>query len=178
MLVGTLLFFVAMLAFATPSFAPDFISLRPGEAVTILIDDGGGATIAERRRAPAPAAFEKAAVRAYYDGFFKGVYGQNSKPFGTDDNFPEAARVTPGRIRLTFRALKRGHRLLVVENGYARALAYKAVMKVGKSWRTTDVCRVHPGVHNFEWWPEPVKTISVSRLQLVAWAEGQTPICE
>jgi hypothetical protein len=173
-----LLFLVALLALGTPTAAAQPISLRPGETVIILMDDGGQANVAARGAARARARFEKAAIAAYYDGFFAGIHGSKSKQFGTEDGFPEAGNIHPGVIRLTFRALKRGHRMLLVENGYGRAVAYRAIMKVGKVWRTTDVCQAYPGVRNFEWWPEPIEAIAVSGLKLVAWSEGKAPICE
>ena len=173
----------ALLLSAAPSEArrrsEGTVSLAPGESVTVAIDDGG--RVHETARGPAPrlSPFEAAAVWNLTNGVYGNAIGPISAPIQVgEDGVPEPQPIAPGVVAIKLVSLGADSTLLVVENGYARGLAYRATMHVSGRARPTDVCEVMPGRFSFEHWPEPIARIDLSRLHLVRWVEGQTPVCE
>lgn len=68
--------------------------------------------------------------------------------------------------------------MLVIENGYDRALVYRAELTRDGRRRATDVCAVRPGLRSYEYWPHRVERLRLSDFQLVSWRQGQEVICE
>jgi hypothetical protein len=155
------------------------ISLVPGETVTVMVDDGERANVTARGPAPPLNAFQRELVRAYHDGAYDQAIGPVSVPVRGSDTVAQPPPVARGEIRITFLALDGGRvSWLTIENGYGRALSYRAVMHRDARSARTDVCQVRPGLRGFEWWPHPIARLELSQLRLVPWVEGRPPLCE
>lgn len=85
-----------------------------------------------------------------------------------DLGLPAAPVVSSGVVRASFLALpKVGHSLLVIENGYGRALVYRARITVKGRTTPTDVCLVLNRRRGYEHWPYAIDRIELSALRLV-----------
>ena len=58
---------------------------------------------------------------------------------------------------------------MLLENGYDRALVYRARITVAGRTRPTDVCVVLPSNRSSEHWPEAIERIDLSDFELVTW---------
>jgi len=83
----------------------------------------------------------------------------------------------PGQIGFHFAHIQNGTQsLLVIENGYDRALAYRARVTVGGRTRATGVCLLPPHARGYEHWPFVIERIELSSMRLVDWnADKQVP---
>jgi hypothetical protein len=68
--------------------------------------------------------------------------------------------------------------LLVLENGYDRALRYRANMVRGHSSQPTDVCTVLPRLRGYEHWPYRIDRLDLTGFALVPYRQGSRPVCE
>ena len=68
--------------------------------------------------------------------------------------------------------------LLVLENGYDRALRYRARMIVDGRSQPTDVCTVLPRLRGYEHWPHAIERMELSDFALVGYRPGTPPVCE
>ena len=75
-------------------------------------------------------------------------------------------------MRVRFLSIAGQHSLLVIENGYDRAIAYRAQMIRGNEARPTDVCIVMPHKHGFEHWPFVIDRLEISEMHFVDWRIG------
>ncbi len=173
--VHILLGLLALPAAAAAQDIPD-ISLAPGEAVTVRFDDGG--RVGEPRRGPAAwSRFDLIAAR-----HLAGVTPPDAPvpvgtPIGTTDGSgPDP--IPPDEVRVRFLSIAGQHSLLVVENGQARALAFRARMTVGGQARHTDVCIVLPRLPSYEHWPHPIERLELSDFRFVPWTAGRAPTCQ
>jgi len=101
-------------------------------------------------------------------GDYADAMGASGLPLPSRKDRPAGPRPEPGKIRMRFTPIApQGHSLLMIENGYAQALVYRA--KIGARGKTalTDVCLVPPGKSSVEHWPYVIEWIEVSDLQLV-----------
>jgi hypothetical protein len=69
------------------------------------------------------------------------------------------------------------HAMLVLANGYGRAIAYRARITTRGQTRPTDVCIVIPNRHGFEYWPFRIDRLEISDMRFVAWKEGESAPC-
>jgi len=152
------------------------LSLAPGEAVTIQLDDGG--RVGAPRREPATwSRFDLVAARQLAgmtppDAPMREGIPIDAPAGGGPDPIP------PNEVRLRLMSIAGRHALLVVENGQGRALAYRARMTVGGQARHTDVCIVLPGLPSYEHWPHPIERIDLSDFRFIPWAPGRAPTCQ
>lgn len=86
--------------------------------------------------------------------------------------------VTPDRVKFKLIGYPAGQTLLAVENGYAKALAYHAVLHLGGETRSTMVCVVKPGKRAMERWPFAVDRVELSALRLADRKEGAPAPCQ
>jgi hypothetical protein len=94
------------------------------------------------------------------------------------DGIPRLADVKPGQLKISFVSLKPpGHSLLIIENGYADALVYRARITVKGKPTATDVCLVLPGKRGYEHWPYPIEKIELSQLRRQPWQDGDPVPC-
>jgi hypothetical protein len=87
-----------------------------------------------------------------------------------------ADRTVPGQISLSFSGGAQS--MLVVRNGYDRALVYRARMHVGSRSAATSVCVVLPKLMSFEQWPHPIDKLELSNFKLVESKDGASIRCE
>lgn len=152
------------------------VRLHPGEQVSVKIaGDGQVAVVGGGAAQMTP--FDMQALltilRNYQAGMGRDpalLYGQTPKT------------LAPDVVRISFVSApgpdgKEG-RLLVLENGYGRALEYKAAIVRGTLAQVTDVCPVLPKVPGYEHWPYPIAEIDLSAMSLIQWAQGQKPTCQ
>jgi hypothetical protein len=80
-------------------------------------------------------------------------------------------------IRVKFQSIAGRHSLLVIENGYDRAIVYRAWMTWARQTRPTDVCLVTPNQHGFEHGPFPIDRLEISEVRFVDWRQGDPQPC-
>jgi hypothetical protein len=153
------------------------VSLRTGESAVVRIGPDGAVAVESRGAASPMSAFETEALRQMAGTTVPEGSGVLPPVAITGGKAPPSA---PDRIRLTLRDVpgKTPHdALLSIENGYARGLRYRAVMRRGDRSAPTDVCLVLPGKPGFEHWPFPLDAIDLKALQLVPWKDGDPLPC-
>lgn len=149
------------------------------EEVVATLAPNGDATVTARNPAHTNA-FEAASVAHFASGAMDDAIGPNGKPMGDFADVPSPV-AAPDMLRLRFtsgRVRGKPYALLVIENGYDRALVYRATMWVGEDAHPTDVCLVMPRKLGVEHWPHPIKAIELREMRLVAWEPGDAIPCE
>lgn len=169
---------VSLLFAAAPAQAQTqaAIVLEPGDAYSFRVETDGTMSAGPRETADwAP--IDVAAAR-HLSGL---PIPERAVPYGTPlpDNgtIPAAPPPRPGMIRVKFLSIAGRHSLLVVENGYDRAIVYRARMTRDGQTRPTDVCLIMPGQHGFEHWPHPIERLEISDVRFVPWREGDPQPC-
>jgi hypothetical protein len=164
-------FAAVIAAIAAPALAQE-ITLVPGEAVTLRLE--GDATAGERGDAEWTP--HDLAVAHHLAGL-----APPKAPVGSPSQLPEgmpaAAPVRENVVRLRFLSIAGQHSLLIVENGYNRALVYRARMTREGRAEPTDVCLVTPRNRSYEHWPHPIEGIAIADLRLVPWRPGDPQPC-
>lgn len=166
-------FAAAFAVIAAPSAAQE-IALAPEEAVILRLE-GDDASFERGRAEWTP---HDIAVARHLSGQTPPeapVPSASPVPGGISPSPP--APIQPGAVRLRFLSIAGQHSMLIVENGYDRALVYRAHMTQGGETRPTDVCLVTPRQRGFEHWPHPIERIQLSELRLVAWRTGDPQPC-
>lgn len=161
--------------------APDRLTLGPDETVEVMIAADGKMRIGEAAAAAAMNAFDRKALAELVRTEVPTDAGVLPPQIVSRDAGDPVLPVTPGMLRITLRDVpgKSPHeRLLVIENGYGKALRYKAVLRKGDRAKPTDVCWVLPGKRSYEHWPYTFDQIELSALTLVDWQESDGIPCE
>lgn len=154
--------------------AAQTLALAPGEGVSIT--SPGPAPVATRMKASLTP-FEAAVVRQFEANLFPDAMGANSATV-SGDGLPEPEPIVPDRFVAKFMAIGGGKAaLLVLENGYDQAIAYRARITVKGKAVPTDVCIVLPGKRGFENWPYAIEKIELSVIALEKY-DGGRPRCE
>jgi hypothetical protein len=162
---------------AGPARAADTISLQPGEAVTIVIDDGGRTNVEKGGAARPMSDEDKAMVRDLLVNHPE-AFGPRAAVITAKGATPAPA-VTRGEVHFSFMTFGEGNeRLLIVENGYGRGLRYRAIMHRGGRAEPTDVCVVIPERRSYEHWSYPIDRIDLGGITLVPYRDGEVPTCE
>jgi hypothetical protein len=156
--------------------AAQSLTLGPEEAVTLRLDGKGSLAVAERGRAQWTP-FDLAVARNFERGLYDRGTGPNSVSTEVP-GLPDPPAIVPDQVRLRFMLIAGRHAELLIENGYDRALVYRARITVNGETRATDVCVVLPANRSSEHWPEAIQRIDLSDLTLVDWEEGREPTCE
>jgi len=158
------------------------VVIQSGESLTVQFN-GATAIVVERRSAGQLPTFEAWALSQMQKlptppG--SGVLPPVAMRSNTIDPLP----ITPGQVRISFRRVaapgegKGSQALLTIENGYAQAFRYRALMRRGERSAPTDVCDVIPQKPGFEHWPYEIDTLELSELTLVPLDSGQELRCE
>lgn len=152
------------------------VTIRRGEAVTVVVDDQGTRVV--DRADTTPSDFEGARSAEAERGDYAQATGPNFKVLRQAGSGALAPKPAPDKIVLRFiRTPGKDQSLLSIQNGYDRALIYRAAMRVGKDSRPTDVCLVMPGKFGVEHWPFAIDALDLSALRLVAWKPGDPVTC-
>jgi hypothetical protein len=163
-------------ALAAAPAASQTITLAPEEAVTLRMDGKDGLAVATHGRAEWTP-FDLAVARNFLRGLYDRGVGPNSVPTALP-GMPDPPAIVPGQVRLRFLLIAGRHAELLLENGFDRALVYRASITVAGQTRPTDVCVVLPSNRSSEHWPDAIERIELSDFELVDWAEGRPPTCE
>jgi len=180
LLLGTLLAF----ALSSPAIAREGHQIAvaldvDSGAVVEIGDDGTGVAGLDGEKLAPPTPWVRSVARQLTSGQYDWAMGENAATFSRDDMAIPPDAVPPGEVHIAFRQIgDSDHRLLVISNGYDRALSYRAHIRVKGKDHYTDVCTVLPGIHGFEHWPYAIEAITLSELRLEDWPEGKKPRCE
>lgn len=171
-------FLAASALLASPALAQSqaSITLEPGDAASFRLDQNGAATVSRQAGRAEWTAFDVAAAR-HLSGL---PIPAQAVPFGTlvgADVLPTPPPIEPDMVRVKFLSIAGRHSLLVIENGYDRAIIYRAQIIRGNEARPTDVCIVIPRKHGFEHWPFVIERLAISDMHFVDWREGDPLPC-
>lgn len=170
---------LCLLLAAAPAAAQDIpdISLAPGEAVTVLFDDGGRVGAPRRGRA-AWSRYDLVAARHLAGITPPDAPVPVATPMGTLGDGGEPDPIPPNEVRVRFLSIAGQHSLLIVENGQGRALAFRAAMTVDGRTQHTDVCIVLPRLPSYEHWAFPIQRLDLTGFRFIPWISGRAPTCE
>jgi hypothetical protein len=154
------------------------VALRVGEQVVVTFDDGGRISLASGGAATISDEEQAGILRLVMEN--PGATGPNAAAASGEDL--AVSPVMAGSIRMSFITLASAgepdSRLLVLENGYDRALRYRATISRGRRSQPTDVCTVIPMLRGYEHWPFEIDRIELTGLTLIPFAQGAQPVCE
>lgn len=163
-----------LLAAAAP--APDTaVSLMPGDAATVRLT-GSGDIASVEHGAARWTAHDLAAAR-HLSGQPVPDAPVETAQMLPGETMPPAPPIAPGGVRLQFHLIADQHAFLVIENGYDRAIVYRARMTLGDRSRPTDVCLVIPGRRGYEHWPHRIDRLDLSGFAFADWREGDPIPC-
>lgn len=158
--------------------AQDGVRVARGEDAAFTLGVEGTPSHVTVRQAGALTPYEIAVGTEFVRGDHKDAIGPNGIPARDDGTRPAAPRPVAGMVRARFTTVPgTDHSLLVIENGYDRALVYKAVM-FRNGAHPTDVCLVMPGKVGLEHWPYPIDAIEMRANVLVPWTPADGIRCE
>jgi hypothetical protein len=162
------------LMIATPAAAQGGFLLAPGESVTVTAI---GPTPVGARGTAVITPFEAAVVRQFEANMFPDAIGPNSATVH-GEGLPTPEPIAPNALAVKFVSVGGGRAtMLVLENGYDKAVAYRARITVKGKAAPTDVCTVLPGKRGFENWPYAIEKIELTGFALESW-DGGKPRCE
>lgn len=180
LLIGALFAFALSAAAAARDAHQIAVALDVNSGAILEIgDDGTGvAGLAGEKLAP-PTPWVRSVVRHLTSGRYDWASGEKSAPVSDKDMGVPADPVVPSEIHIAFRQIgDSDQRLLVIANGYDRALTYRAAIRVDGKDQHTDVCTVLPGIHGVEHWPFASDRILLTDFRLEEWTESKRPRCE
>jgi hypothetical protein len=172
---------IALLWSSTTWAAPVTLTLGTDETVEVRITDDGEVEIGKAAKAGDMNALDRKAL-VELTGTIVPPDAKTLPPqiISKDKRTPPPP-IAPGHLRMSLRDVpgKSPHdRLLVIENGYTKALRYTAELRKGDRTQATDVCWVLPGKRGYEHWPYPFDRIELGTLTLVDWTEANGIPCE
>ena len=164
-------------AAAPASAQQEGLPIEPGQAVALSLQESGEVEMRITAIARAEWTPEDVAAGRHLAGL---PIPDAPVPYGEPlPNSGGTARpVEPGTIRLRFHAVSGRAALLAIDNGYDRALVYRARMTQDGKTRATDVCIVMPRNRGYEYWPHAIERLDLSDFRLVLWRDGQTITCQ
>lgn len=166
----------AALVLAPAAANAQALTIKRGETATLTVDDNGARVV--ERADTVPSNFEIAGSAEAQRGDYDQAVGPNVKAMGQTGSGALAPKPVPDKIVLRFiQTPGKDQSMLSVQNGYGRALVYRAVMHMGKTSQPTDVCLVIPGKLGIEHWPFAIDALDLSELRLVAWKPGDPVPC-
>ena len=154
------------------ALAQDGFAVGMGREITITLD---GAAKATDPVEITPDDFEIQSGLQFNRGDHAEAMGPVGKPM-----YGATPPVTPNLVRVRFTPVagaKPGS-LLVIANGYDRALVWRAFILVRGKTKPTDVCIVLPGRHGVEHWPYPIEAIGLADMRLEPWKPEDGVRCE
>ena len=166
-----------LLALPTLAQTAPTISIVPGEAVTFTIGGDGAVNVSGERARADWRAYDVAAARQLSGMPIPDAPIPFGMPLQARGDVPPPPPIDPGRVRVKFLSIAGQHSLLVFENGYGRAIAYRARMARGERLTATDVCILIPRRHSFEHWPHPIDRLELYDFRFVDWNEGDPIPC-
>ena len=153
------------------------ISIVQGEAVTFTIGAYGTVEVASARGRADWRPYDVATARQLSGMPIPDAPVPFGQPLQAQGDTPPPPPIDPGRVRVKFLSIAGQHSLLVFENGYGRAIAYRARMARGDNVRATDVCIITPHRFAFEHWPHQIDRLELYDFHFVDWNEGDPIPC-
>ena len=162
---------------AAPAAAQQSASVRlaPGDAAVVRID-AGTVSADVQRGAARWTPLDIAAARHLSGQAPIDVPATTADPMPSE-GMPTPPPIEPGEIRMRLHDIAGQHTVLIIENGYGRALVFHARMSRGDRSAATDVCLVMPNNRSFEHWPHPIDSLELTRLVQVDWRQGDPVPC-
>ena len=151
------------------------VSLQPGDAATVRLGPRGGEGSVERNAARWTA-YDLAVARHMVGQPIPEAPVETAQALPAE-NMPAPTPIAPNQIRLRFHAVADRHTVLVIENGYDRAIVYRARMRREGRDQATDVCLVMPGRRSFEHWPHMMDRLDLSDFRVEEWQQGSAVPC-
>ena len=166
-------------AVAPIAAAAQTVTVKRGEMTTLVMGDDDVLHVAAEA-AVAANPYESKIALEFQRGDYDAAIGANSLPMANDSAAGMLAPTAkPGKLVLRFvRTPGKDASLLSIQNGFDRALAYRATMVIGGKRVATDVCLVPPGKLANEYWPHPIDALDLSQFRLVPWVAGANVVCE
>jgi hypothetical protein len=164
---------LAAIALSASIAAGQGIALRPGETLTLHIENGR--PVVEQTGTPQPMSNYEMYIarRAQAQAVPPGVKVMPPGFAVAGEGPPDPPHPSGDRLQITMRripAIKPGwpdNTILLIENGYASKLAYRAVMHINGRSAATDVCDVPPHLLGLEHWPYVIDELDISELRLL-----------
>ena len=181
-----------MLAPGSPAWAEEngllgdvyLVGLQPNLRIVLRIDAAGEGSF-DPDGATEMSAIDKDALQTMgvmYDDPAKLAEATGANSVVIPSNGVDAPPLAADEIRLSmFSVTERDGSpgtLLVLENGYDRALRYRASIVRGRDSEPTDVCTVRPRLRGYEHWPYRIDRLDLTGFALVPYREGSRPVCE
>jgi hypothetical protein len=166
-----------LLGAAQAEAQPQTIELTPGDAATARLDALGRVAVTPEPGQAQWTPYELATARHLSGAPVPEQPEPHARDLPADGSIPSAPPIEAETVRFKFHSIAGRHSLLVIANGYARALVYRARMTESDRTRPTDVCLVVPGNYGFEHWPHPIDRLEIYDLRLVEWKDGDPPPC-
>jgi len=178
MRIGLALIAAAWMIGEAPALAQDpTIELTPGQSASLSVGGKGETRVVSRGRGEWTP-HDLVAARHLAGQPIPDAPVPTADALPSPAGGPEVPPVEPGVVKLRFMSIAGQHMLLIVENGYGQALAYRARMTREGQTRPTDVCIVLPTNRSYEHWPLTIDRIELSAFALVPWNENEAPTCE
>lgn len=153
------------------------ITLSRGEEVIVGIEENGLSDAALGPASPTP--FELAVGRHLSGQKPPEAPLAEGTPIRDGEGLPAAPVPDPGQLRFRFLQVPgTDHAMLIVHNGYAKGLVYRARITARGKTSPTDVCLVMPGKVGIEHWPYAISAIEVSAFELIDWKPGDGAPCK
>jgi hypothetical protein len=174
--VNTIFITAAAAFLSTPAAISQTIALHPAETVVVRLGNDGP-IVESRGPAMAITKFEAYTLwRAETQTVVPGVKVAPPGSIFEGEGAPSPPKPAPDRLRITMRlvpGLSPGspeQTALFIENGYASALRYRALMVGHGQSAPTDVCDVAPHLLGLENWPYALDELDLSDLALEQWS--------
>lgn len=167
----------ATMAIAVPALGQDRqpVALAPEQAITLSLDENGATLARENPGAAEWTPYDLAVARLMVGAVPPKAPVQATPVPG--EAVPPMPAVQQNRLRLRFMSIAGRHSVLILENGYDRAIVFRARITRAGETRPTDVCMVRPALFGFEHWPDPLDRIEISDIHFVPWRQGDPVPC-
>ena len=156
----------------------DNIFVTPGAEASFHLEEDGSLILISGGAAQL-SAFEARAARHYVGAQPPSAPVPNADVISAEDaGYPAPNEIA--RDQLTVRlvqALDAPDMILIIENGYDKALRYHAVLHAGSRSARTDVCIIPPGRYGFEHWPFAFEAVELYSFELSDWRDGDPIPC-
>lgn len=172
MRIWTLIAAVSVALSPAAALAQETFAVGMGQEITITMD---GTPKGTDPIGIEPNAFETQAGLQFSRGDHNEAIGPNAQAMSG-----VTPVVTPNLIRVRFTPVagNKSGSLLVIANGYDRALFWRAFLRVRGKSSPTDVCLVMPAKTGVEYWPYPIEAIGLVDLRLEPWKPEDGIRCE
>lgn len=162
---------ILVLGLASPVFAG--LPLSPGQSISIALSSSNEVRVLGARQAEL-ADNDRLVIRQLIGTTCN---TPQCAPVAVPDTGPKPSPISSGEIKISFMIVEGKHSVLIIENGYDRAVTYRARISNSGQEAATDVCLVLPLKRGYEHWPYAIDRITLSDVSLRPWSEGDEITC-